>query len=83
MILSRNLQDIITGVPLDDLSTSLHLVEPNLTYSGPNIIMVTLTEQLIRNSLQMRFQQGVYYNPSPLSLSLSLSLLSPLARKRL
>ena len=44
MILSRNLQDMITGVPLDDLSTSLHLVELNLTYSGPNIIMVILTE---------------------------------------
>ena len=70
MILSRNLQDMITGVPLDDLSTSLHLVEPNLTYSGPNIIMVTLTEQLIRspsrhkgNSDQMKLGKGLEWQP--------------------
>ena len=36
------------------LLTSLHLVEPNPIWSGPNFIMVTLTEQLIFPTLMTR-----------------------------
>merc|ERR1711888_537598 len=69
MILSRNLQDMITGVPLDDLSTSLHFFFPYYLATTDDLTWSNLTSPQSNQGLCTEPHQSNYEErilpPSP------------------